>query len=168
MRHVFAVFAALVVLIGSTLNASAQPSTTVENGVPVNLAYVGGHYVSSIGRTNPNTFHTSTGMGVEAWKFDAAYGQCIDITMRSNQLAPALMLFDGPGFAPAIRQDQARGSWAQIQVIMPRTSTYYVAAIAGIQGAPEGEYTLDITPCQLQPARDPSLGPDGRPWRARY
>jgi hypothetical protein len=107
-------------------------------------------------------------MGAEVWKFDAAYGQCVDITMRSAQLAPALMLFDNSGLAPSISQDQGRGSWAEVRVVMPKSGTYYVAAVAGIHGASEGAYTLDISPCQPAPARDPALGPDGKPWRAHY
>jgi hypothetical protein len=131
VRQVFAVFAALIVMAGSSLGASAQ-----ENVVPVTAAQVGGHYTSTIGRFNSHTFRTSTGMGVEVWKFDAAFGQCVDMTVRSTRLAPALMLFDDPGLAPAIMQDQGRGSWAEIRVMMPKSGTYYLATIAASHDHP--------------------------------
>ena len=169
MRQVFAVIAAFAIMIGSTVSTFAQqsPRTTTVNGVNMFAGQVGGLYTSTMSQASPMTYH-SLGMSFEVWTFDGAAGQCVDITMRSNTLAPALQLSDNPGVAPVIMQDQGRGSMAEIQVRLPRTGNYYLTTIAGTQGATEGTYTLAISPCQAAPARDPALGPDGKPWRAHY
>src|SRR5256885_16125237 len=106
MRQVFAVFAALAIMFGSTLTASAQQTrqTTVVNGMNVSSAQVGGIYSSTMSRFSPTTYSTSLGMSFEIWKFDGTFGRCVDITMRSATLAPALQSFDNSGFAPVIMQ----------------------------------------------------------------
>jgi hypothetical protein len=169
VRQIVAVFAAIAIMISSTLTASAQetPQTTLVNGINVLVGHVGGSYSSTMSAYGITTYHY-LGMSYQVWQFDGTYGQCVDMTMRSDSLAPALQLFDNPGFAPIIMQDQGRGSWAEIQVMLPKSGTYYLATIAGIRGPQEGSYTLAISPCQQAPVRDPALGPDGKPWRAHY
>ena len=170
MRRFVSALAAFTILAASATGASAQQTTTTPNGVPVTQARIGGSYDSFIGSANPRSVRTSTGLGVEAWTFYGTAGQCVEIVMRSVELDSALQLFDNPSFAPLLRQDydSAGGRDARIEVILPKSGSYYVAAVAGIQGAPEGRYTLSIATCPPRPSADPAVGPDGRQWRARY
>jgi hypothetical protein len=167
MRRLIAALGALLVLVGPATAAAAQQTSTTPSGVPVREARIGESVVSRINSASPRT---SGALGAEVWRFDGQFGQSVEIVMRSAELDAALLLFDNPGLAPRIAQDDdsAGGRDARLRVVLPRTGTYYVAAVAGIQGAPQGLYSLDIAPCGSERPRDPSIGPDGRPWRARY
>ena len=169
MRTFLTVVAALIVLTMPAV-AFAQPSTPGLLDFPQTPAVIGGSYVSLLGAGNPRTIRTAGGMPAEVWSFVGTSGQCVEIVMRSDDLDSALLLFDNPGLAPRIREDDdsAGGRDARIEVILPKSTTYYVAAVAGIQGASEGPYTLAISPCAPRPIGDPAIGPNGQPWRAHY
>ncbi|MFN8633028.1 MAG: hypothetical protein U0893_04170 [Chloroflexota bacterium] len=169
MRFTF-MLATLVVALAIPARVAAQQASGSQISFPVTSAAIGSSYASTIGPANPRTVRTAGGLNAELWTFDGVAGQCVDTIMQSAELDSALLLFDNPGLAPRIRQDEDSGGGrdAHIQVVLPKTASYFVAAVAGLRGEPSGAYTLTLATCQFESPYDPALGPDGRPWRARW
>ncbi len=129
----------------ATVPAAPASVTRVEN-VPVTLARYNLQTTSSLRRSNPNTVVLQDDSLGEVWQLDAAEGDCVVLTMRSDDFAPYLVLRLGAPFGQQIATDGTGGE-AQIRGALPSGGTYYLTATSAGEGLQEGSYTLAINRC---------------------
>jgi hypothetical protein len=118
-----------------------RPSATRIDNVPVTLARYAFQTTSSLRRSSPNTVVLQDDSLGEVWQLDVAAGDCVLLTMRSNDFAPYLVLRHGAPFGEQIAVDGSGGE-ARIRRALPSSGTYYFTATSAGEGLQEGSYTL--------------------------
>jgi hypothetical protein len=164
MKRLASIIAALGLLATSASSAAAAdyaaspiqaPITTItENGHSVNLAQVDYIYYSSLGLDNQYTTKLDNGTRAEIWKIQGSIGQCLDVTMHSDELDSFVGLYlvdPRTGDANKIDEDDDMGGGrsgldARVRDYLPTTGAYYVVA-ASAGRTESGRYSLDIASC---------------------
>jgi serine/threonine protein kinase len=131
-----------------TPGADLQPVTRLSDGVPV--------YEPPLGESFSGPLNST---GRELWRFQAAAGDCVDVTMRSTALDPYLELRQGSPDGRLLDSDDNSGrssasgsDWdARIRQRLPATDTYYVTATTSKSTASgradRGSFTIKIERC---------------------
>ena len=126
---------------------AALPTTTV-GGTTVTITELDKHNWSRLSPTNPDTTMLQDGSRGEVWTFDVGPGQCLDITMRSDDFSPYLSLRQGAPFGEEVAKDDGNGdTWAAIRGTVGSSGPYYLTATSSGSGEVAGKYTLDIQRC---------------------
>ena len=128
--------------------ARAALRTTTVDGTPVTITTLNTHNWSRLSPTNADTTRLRDGSRGEVWTFDVDPGQCVAITMRSDDFAPYLSLREGAPFGEDLaKSDGAGRDWAKISGTTTSAGAYYVTATSSGSGEVAGRYTLDIQRC---------------------
>ena len=150
--------AALVLVTGFTLAVPAVPAFAQEvkaiheNGMLVTPAQLGKSYFSRLSVNNHDTMQLQNGTLLEAWKIQGNRGQCVQITMRSDEFDSMLELYavhpvTGEMELLERNDDGGEGLDARIQGRLPTAGTYYVVASAADGEDPEARYEIDFKTC---------------------
>lgn len=150
--------AAVALLAGVTLAVPAAPVSAQEvkavheNGMLVTPAQIGKSYFSRLSVNNHDTMQLQNGTLFEAWKIQGSRGQCVQVTMRSNEFDSLLELYavhpvTGEMELLERNDDGGEGLNARLQGRLPTTGTYYVVASAADGEDPNARYELDFRSC---------------------
>jgi len=140
--------AALIGVAGPAESVQAALRTINVNGVPVTVTEVGMRSVSRLSAANADTVQLRDGSRGEFWTFDAAPGQCVSMTMRSEAFHPYLSLRTGaPEGGEVIHDDGLSDTWATVSGRVSANETYYLLATSSGGGERQGQYTLAIERC---------------------
>jgi hypothetical protein len=139
------------VLLGLAAPAEAAHAalrTTVVDGTTVTITTLNSHNWSRLSPTNGDTTRLRDGSRGEVWTFDVDPGQCLEITMRSDDFEPYLSLRKGAPFGEELANSDGAGrDWAKISGTAGSAGPYYVTATSSGSGEVAGRYTLDIEGC---------------------
>jgi hypothetical protein len=125
----------------------AEPRRVIQiDDVPVTVARFNFQTVSSLRSSNPEAVQLRDGSLGEVWQLDAAQGDCVALTMRSDDFPPYLVLRLGEPFGQQIAAD-GTGGQAHLRGPLPSSGTYYLTATSAGEGLQEGSYTLAIDRC---------------------
>ncbi len=148
---------ALALVASATLAAPApvaaqEVKAIHENGMVVTPAQIGKSYFSTLSVQNHDTLQLQNGTLIEAWKIQGTRGQCVQITMRSDEFDSLLELYavhpvTGEMDLLERNDDGAEGVDARIQDPLPVTGAYYVVASAADGEDPNAKYYLDFKSC---------------------
>ena len=128
--------------------AHAALKTTTVGGTTVTVTTLDSHNWSRLSPTNADTTELKDGSRGEIWTFDVDPGQCLEITMRSDDFAPYLSLRKGAPFGEELANSDGAGrDWATISGTAASAGPYYVTATSSGSGEVAGKYTLDIEGC---------------------
>jgi hypothetical protein len=133
--------------------ASAQEVKAIrENGMLVTPAQIGKSYFSMLSIRNPDTMELGNGSLIEAWKIQGMRGQCVRMTMRSEQFDSLLELYavhpiTGEMELLERNDDGAEGLDARLEGRLPMTGSFYVVATTADGEDPNGKYTIDFQTC---------------------
>ncbi len=128
--------------------ARAALRTTTVDGTTVTITTLNSHNWSRLSPTNTDTTELKDGSRGEVWTFDVDPGQCLEITMRSDDFAPYLALRKGAPFGEELATSDGAGrDWAKISGTAASAGPYYVTATSSGGGEVAGKYTLDINGC---------------------
>ena len=156
MRRLISTLAGLLLVGATATSAFAADITTVwDHGMPVSLAQIGYTYNSFIDSSSLTTRKLDNGTRVEAWKFEGRAGQCVDITMRSEDFDSFMGIYvDNPrtGDLDKIVEDDDSGGGrsghdAEIRGNLPSTGTFYVVVADATKRENAGRYTLQFDSC---------------------
>ena len=139
--------ALLLGLTAPAETARAALRTTTVDGTTVTITTLGTHNWSQLSPGNGDTTRLRDGSRGEVWTFDVDPGQCIDVTMRSDDFDPYLSLRTGAPFGEELAHSDGAGrGWAKISGTAG-TGPYYVTATSSGSGEKAGKYTLDVKRC---------------------
>jgi hypothetical protein len=128
--------------------ARASLPTTKVAGTTVTITEVDKHNWSRLSPSNPDTTMLKDGSRGEVWTFDADPGDCLTITMRSDDFSPYLSLRRGAPFGEELANSDGAGrSMARISGTAGSDGPYYLTATSSGAGEKSGRYTLDIERC---------------------
>lgn len=139
----------------TSVNQSTSQVTTIsESNRPIHLAQLNARYRSTIGVDSPYTTRLDNGTRAEFWKLQAAANQCLDLTMRSDDLDSLVGLYwikGSTGDAIKIAEDDDSGGGragldARLRHVVPTGGAYYVVATSS-GGFESGRYSLEISSC---------------------
>jgi hypothetical protein len=145
-------------IAGLTLAVPAAPVSAQEvkaiheNGMLVTPAQIGKSYFSLLSVRNHDTMQLQNGTLIEAWKIQGNRGQCVQVTMRSDEFDSMLELFavhpvTGEMELLERNDDGGDGVDARLEGRLPATGTYYIVASAADGEDPNAKYNLDIKTC---------------------
>ena len=103
---------------------------------------------------SPYTTTLQNGTRAELWKLQATGNQCLEVTMRSDELDSLVGLYQikgSTGDAIKITEDDdsgggPRGRDARFRYLLPASGAYYVTATSA-SGFEAGRYSLEIASC---------------------
>jgi len=128
--------------------ARAALRTTTVDGTSVTITTLNSHNWSRLSPTNTDTTELKDGSRGEVWTFDVDPGQCLEITMQSDDFHPYLSLRKGAPFGEELANSDGAGrDWAKISGTAASAGPYYVTATSSGSGEVAGKYTLDVTGC---------------------
>src|SRR4051794_26979736 len=91
--RIFATVLGGLLLAAPAVSAFAEEVVVVNiGGVPVSVTRMGTHNTSTISPRNGDTVKLNDGSRGEIWGFEGQAGQCVDITLRSDDFDPYLVL----------------------------------------------------------------------------
>jgi hypothetical protein len=135
--------------------------------MPVSLAQIGYTYTSFIDPSNSATIQRGNGPRAEAWRFQGRVGQCVDITMRSDDFDSFMGVYGNDpqtGELSELAADDNSGGGrtgrdAEVRRVLLSTGPVYVvvADSAGRENA--GRYTLRFDGCDVAPTTSPGTSP---------
>lgn len=135
-------------LVAPAEMARAALRTTTVDGTTVTITTLNSHNWSRLSPTNTDTTELKDGSRGEVWTFDVDPGQCLEITMRSDDFAPYLSLRKGAPFGEELANSDGAGrDWAKISGTAASAGPYFVTATSSGGGEVAGKYTLDIEGC---------------------
>jgi hypothetical protein len=141
--------AILLGLAAPAATAHAALRTTNVGGTTVTITTLDSHNWSRLSPTNADTVELKDGSRGEVWTFDVDPGQCLEITMRSDDFSPYLSLRQGAPFGEEVARDDGNGDdWAKIRGTVGSAGPYYLTATSSGGGEVAGKYTLDIDRCK--------------------
>jgi hypothetical protein len=148
---VVAAVVGVTAVLGSILLPAQSAEAAVQHirvdGKPVTVTSVGSNNWGSLAPNNIDTVVLKDGSRGSYWSFDVRPGQCVRMTMRSEDFNPYLSLrTGGPDGNNLANQDGANGR-AQITLMNANGGTYYLLASSSGRGDKRGEYTLDVNRC---------------------
>ena len=150
---------ALALVASSTLAIPATPVSAQqevkaihENGMLVTPAQIGKSYYSRLSVNNHDTMQLQNGTLFEAWKIQGNRGQCVQVTMRSDEFDSMLELYavhpvTGEMELLERNDDGGEGLDARLEGRLPATGTYYIVASAADGEDPNAKYNLDFKSC---------------------
>ena len=148
--------AATALGVGAVLLSLATPAETVRaalrtttvDGTTVTITTLNSQNWSRLSPTNTDTTQLRDGSRGEVWTFDVDPGQCLEITMRSDDFAPYLSLRKGEPFGEELANSDGAGrDWAKISGTTASAGPYFVTATSSGGGEVAGNYTLDVDGC---------------------
>ena len=140
--------AVLLGLAAPAETARAALRTTTVDGTTVTITTLNSHNWSRLSPTNADTTELRDGSRGEVWTFDVDPGQCLEITMRSEDFTPYLSLRKGAPFGEELANSDGAGrDWAKISGTAASAGPYFVTATSSGGGEVAGKYTLDIEGC---------------------
>jgi len=148
--------AAAIVGIGALVLSLAAPAEMAQaalktiqvDGKPVTVTQVNTHNWSNLSPNNQDTVKLKDGSRGEYWTFDVDPGQCLAITMESDEFHPYLSLRKGnPDGTEVAHDDGGQDSWAKLNGTVAGDDTYYLLATSSGFGEHRGKYSLDIKEC---------------------
>ena len=147
-----ALFVGLALAVPAAPISAQEVKAIHENGMLVTPAQVGKSYFSLLSVRNHDTMQLQNGTLIEAWKITGTRGQCVQVTMRSDELDSMLELFSVHPITGEMdllerNDDGGEGLDARLEGRLPGTGTYYIVASSADGGDPNGKYTLDFRPC---------------------
>jgi hypothetical protein len=145
-------------LIGGTavLMSLATPAETARaalrtiqvDGVPVTVTQVNTHNWSTLGPNNADNIKLKDGSRGEFWTFDVKPGQCLTITMTSDDFHPYLLFRKGAPDGEQLASDNGKAdNWAKISGTVAGDDEYYLLATSSGFGEHRGKYNLDVDEC---------------------
>jgi hypothetical protein len=118
------------------------------DGKPVTVTHVGSHNWSTLSPANDDTVKLKDGSRGEYWTFDVRPGQCLNLTMTSDEFHPYLSLRKGSPDGEELAKDDSKGdNWAKISGTVAGGDEYYLLATSSGMGEHRGKYNLDIDQC---------------------
>ncbi len=140
--------AVLLGLAAPAETARAALRTTTVDGTTVTITTLNSHNWSRLSPANGDTIELKDGSRGEVWTFDVEPGQCLEITMRSDDFAPYLSLRKGAPFGEELANSDGVGrNWAKISGTAGSAGPYYVTATSSASGEAAGKYNLDNAVC---------------------
>lgn len=128
--------------------ARAELRTIQVEGAPVTVTQINTHNWSNLSPGNTDTVKLKDGSRGEFWTFDVNPGQCVTLTMASDDFHPYLSLRKGGLEGTEIAKDDSKDdNWAKISGTFAGDDTYYLLATSSGFGEHRGKYTLDVDPC---------------------
>jgi hypothetical protein len=146
-----ALVAALALSVPAPVSAQ-EVKAIRENGMLVTPAQIGKSYFSTLSVRNPDTMELGSGAVIEAWKIQGTRGECVQVTMRSDEFDSLLELYAVHPITGEMdlleRNDDGVGILdARIEGRLPASGAYYVVATTADGEDPNGKYTLDFKSC---------------------
>jgi hypothetical protein len=117
-------------------------------GTPVTVTAVNSHNWGSLSPNNVDTVTLKDGSRGSYWTFDLHGGECVRMTMRSDDFHPYVSLRTGsPDGTNVANHDGGFNDFARITLVNADAGTYYLLATSSGRGDKRGDYTLDVDPC---------------------
>lgn len=133
--------------------ASAQEVKAIhENGMVVTPAQVGKSYFSTLSVRNPDTIQYQNGTLVEVWKISGSRGQCVDVTMKSDDFDSLLEIYSVHPHTGELKllernDDDGAGLNARIAGRLPQSGAYYIVATSSDGEDPDARYDIAFNAC---------------------
>ena len=140
--------AALSSLAAPAEIAQATLRTIQVDGKLVTITQIDAHNWSTLSPTNTDTVKLKDGSRGEFWTFDVDPGQCVNLTMTSDEFHPYLSLRKGSPDGDELAYDDSKGdNWAKIHGTVDGNGEYYLLATSSGFGEHRGKYSLDVDGC---------------------
>ena len=140
--------AVLLSLAAPAETAQAALRTIRVDDKPVTVTQVDTHNWSTLSPNNSDTIKLKDGSRGELWTFDVDPGQCLTLTMTSDDFHPYLSLRKGEPEGEEIAYDDSKGdNWAKIHGTVDGNGEYYLLATSSGIGEHTGKYSLDVDGC---------------------
>ena len=129
-------------------SALAEVQRIRVDGKPVTVTGLGTHNWGSLSPNNVDTVILKDGSRGSYWSITLRGGECVQMTMESDDFHPYVSLRRGsPDGTSVANDDGGVDDWARITVMNADAGTYYLLASSSGRGDKRGNYTLDIDRC---------------------
>ena len=148
---VIAAVVGVTAVLGSILMPAQSAEAAVEHisvdGKPVTVTSTNSHNWGSLSPNNVDTVILKDGSRGSYWSFSMGSGECVKMTMRSDDFNPYISLRTGAPDGNALASQEGAYGRAQITLTSANGGTYYLLASSSGRGEKRGEYTLDFNRC---------------------